>query len=218
MAYDYSLGEYRTIDGRGNNKTKEAYGAAGEDFLRFAPAAYADGLSEPSGSSRPSAREVSNAVFDEPEPTTDPYLVSDLFWAWGQFIDHDIDLAREAETPESFNIAVPTGDHYFDPDNTGTQEIGLTRSGYNEGTGTDTPREQVNDITAFLDASMIYGSDEGRAAFLRDAGGKLKVSPGDYLPHNDGSRSNAGGTGTDLFVAGDICSWQATCGPTKQHR
>ena len=210
LAHDYTLAEYRTIDGSGNNKTDESLGAAGEDYLRFAASDYADGLSQPSGASRPSARRDQQCGVRRAGTDDRPYLVSDLFWAWGQFIDHDIDLTREAETPEYFNIAVPTGDPHFDPLGTGTQKIGLTRSGYNEDTGTDAPREQVNDITAFLDASMVYGSDEGRAAFLRDAGGKLKVSSGDYLPYNDGSQSNAGGTDTSLFVAGDVRANETT--------
>ena len=204
------VGEYRSIDGSGNNQTNVSWGSAGQDFLRVAAADYADGFSAPAGDDRPSAREISNAVFNEPEGTTDPYLVSDMFWAWGQFLDHDIDLAREGETHEAFNIQVPTGDPYFDPYGTGTQEISLNRSGYNEDTGTDSPRQQVNDITAFVDASMVYGSDASREAFLRDEGGKLKVSDGDYMPYNDGSQPNAGGPDTSLFVAGDVRANETT--------
>jgi peroxidase len=212
MKFDYTLGEYRSIDGTGNNELDGSLGAAGQDFLRLADADYADGVSTPAGGDRPSAREISNAIFDEPVPIAEPYAVSDYLWAWGQFIDHDIDIAGGGGAPESFNIQVPTGDPHFDQFGTGAQEIELTRTGYNEATGTDTdnPREQVNEITAFLDASMVYGSDADRAEFLRDAGGKLKVSPGDYLPYNDGTQDNAGGPSTDLFVAGDVRANETT--------
>ena len=33
--------------------------------------------------------------------------LSDMFWLWGQFIDHDIDLTPGASPPEPFDIAVP---------------------------------------------------------------------------------------------------------------
>jgi peroxidase len=83
-----------------------------------------------------------------------------------------------SQTPaEQFNIAVPTGDPYFDPAATGTKVIGLTRSQYDSATGLGigNVRQQVNSITAFIDGSQIYGSDAATAASLRTfSGGKLK--------------------------------------------
>ena len=70
---------------------------------------------------------------------------------------------------------------------------------------TEDGREIPNVITCYLDASMIYGSDEVRSAFLRTfEGGKLTTSENDLLPFNDGTQENAGGNGTYLFVAGDV--------------
>jgi len=129
-----------------------------------------------------------------------------LFWVWGQFVDHDITLFRAPDTIESFDIIVPIDDLFFDPEGTGTEVIPFERSGYDPMTGSDAtnPRAQVNDITAFMDASMVYGSDTARASYLRDAGGKLKVSEGDYLPLNDGSFPNAGPNGSTDPMAGDV--------------
>ena len=115
-------------------------------------------------------------------------------WQWGQFIDHDIDLTAEGDG-ESFNIAVPAGDPFFDPTGSGTAEIELTRSGVAEGTGIDSPAQQVNEITSFIDGSMVYGSDAETAASLRSfEGGRLLTSENDLLPLDE----------RGFFLAGDV--------------
>ena len=60
--------------------------------------------------------------------------MSDWIYAWGQFIDHDLDLTTTGSTP--FDIPVPLGDPFFDPNGTGTQVIALDRSNFDEGSGT----------------------------------------------------------------------------------
>lgn len=197
------LSEFRQIDGHDNNQ----YGASEQPFRRLLPAAYSDGLNQPAGMDRPSARDISFQIFSQYESIPNRKHRSNMLWLWGQFIDHDIDLTAEPFVGEDewFPIAVPQGDPYFDPFKTGQEVIGFIRSGFDHNTGQDgIPRQQVNEITAFLDASMIYGSDSYRAAFVRDVGGKLKTSAGDLLPYNDGSQTNAGGPGPGLFVAGDV--------------
>jgi peroxidase len=195
--------EYRNIDGSSNN-TYEFYNAnAGKQFIRLVDSEYIDGLNDPSGSTRPSAREISNEIFAQDISEPNGFGASDMFWLWGQFIDHDIDLI-EGTSGESFDIAVPLGDIHFDPFFTGTQTIGLTRSGFDNSTGLTSPREHINAITGYIDASNIYGSDNARAQFIKGADGKLKVSDGDLLPFNNGDFENAPSSSTDLFLAGDI--------------
>ena len=125
---------------------------------------------------------------------------------WGQFVDHDIDLTEAASPDEPFFVEVPVGDPQFDPTGTGTQVIPLIRSHYE--VDADGVRQQVNDITAFIDASNVYGSDEERAFALRtlDGTGRLKTSDGDLLPFNVDGLHNAmpGGDPADFFLAGDI--------------
>ena len=50
------------INGVGNNFAHPLWGSAGGDLVRMAPAAYADGVSAPGGTTRPSARVISNAI------------------------------------------------------------------------------------------------------------------------------------------------------------
>ena len=90
--------------------------------------------------------------------------------------------------------------------------ISLNRSITDPATGTSTsnPAQQVNTITAYLDGSMIYGSDATRAAALRTfSGGLLKTSAGDLLPFNtDGlaerQRRSHFPDDSQLFLAGDV--------------
>jgi peroxidase len=206
--------EYRSIDGTGNNLTHTEYGSTHQQFLRMADSDYGDGLNTPAGADRPSPREISNALYAQDGALPDESGHSDMLWLWGQFIDHDIDLTPEGH--EFFPISVPTGDPYFDPMGTGTQMIPMMRSDYDPSTGITTPREQMNAITAFLDGSVVYGSDPMRQAFLRDADGKLKTSDGDLLPFNDGTIDNAMGMSTHFFVAGDVRANEQT-GLTSMH-
>lgn len=190
---------WQSIDGTGNNLAHPDWGSTDSSFLRIAPAAYADGAAAPAGAARPSARAISNALAAQPEdaPTNDR-LMSNFVYVWGQFIDHDLDLTNAASPAEAFPIAVPRGDPQFDPAGTGTQVIPLNRSAYDPTTGTaaGNPRQQVNAITAWIDGSMVYGSDAATAASLRTfSGGRLRTSAGNLLP----TEADSG-----FFVAGDV--------------
>jgi peroxidase len=218
---------FRTIDGTGNNLNHSTWGSAGVDLLRVAPAQYADGISTPGGVNRPSARVISNTIADQGSADIiSDRMLSAMVYAWGQFIDHDLDLTPNGSPAQAFNVQVPTGDPYFDPNSTGTQVIQLNRSLFDPATGTSTsnPRQQVNVVTAWLDGSQVYGSDAATALKLRTLqGGRLKTSPGgdgiigtadDLLPYNN---STYFPTGTlpmandahlvpddQLFAAGDV--------------
>lgn len=209
--------EDRSIDGTGNNVAHPIWGAASDpsvsryvQLLRTAPSDYADGLAAPAGSTRPSAREISNTIANQVGPIYNHARMSDFVWQWGQFLDHDLDLTEAHGPAEAFPIAVPVGDPHFDPFSTGTATIGLNRSVYDPSTGIVTPREQINQITSYIDASNVYGSDAARAAALRTGGGtgaKLLTSGDDLLPLNTMGlpNANAGPFADDqLYVAGDV--------------
>ena len=109
---------------------------------------------------------------------------------------------------ESADIAIPVADAYFDPGASGTQVLAFNRSLYDKATGTalDNPRQQINEISGWIDASNVYGSDLERARALRtnDGTGRLRTSAGNLLPYNTQGLANAGGSSQTLFLAGDV--------------
>jgi len=196
--------QFRSIDGTGNNVANREWGSAEQPFLRVSAADYADGVSEPAGELRPGARVISNGIHDQPASVVNRRGASDFLWQWGQFLDHDITLTPEVDPVEPFNIPVPAGDPFFDPQSLGTVEIGLDRSYYEM---VDGIREQYNEITAYIDASNVYGSDAERARALRanDGTGRLLTSAGDLLTFNTEALPNAPTAGDPgFFLAGDF--------------
>jgi peroxidase len=187
-------------------------GRTGSQLLRQAVAAYADGVSAPAGSDRPSARAISDAISASlEEGLLNERNLSAFIYVWGQFVDHDMDLTVNATPAEPFDVLVPVGDPQFDPPGTGMQVIRLNRSAHDPATGTSSnnPRQQTNVITAWIDGSGVYGSDAVRAAALRTfAGGRLKTSEDDLLPFNVDLLPNDNNAhlfaDAELFLAGDV--------------
>ena len=209
---------YRSYDGRNNNITSSAnalFGAADIPLYRELASAYASGDTKNAmgGVSRPSARQISNAVIDEPVTQINTRHLSTLVYQWGQFLDHEITLTPTGSTEYAF-ITLPKDEKVF------TEEIPFFRSEFrmvSAGTG-GTVRQQINLNTSFIDGSVVYGSDETRARWLRTMkNGKLKTSSGNLMPYNtiDGELSSAidpkaPGMANDssgkvkTFVAGDV--------------
>lgn len=207
--------DFQSVDGLNNNLSNPTLGSNGATLLRVTDIGYADGIAEMAGSQRMNPRQISNIIFDQRETIFDDTNLSDYTWVFGQFIDHDITLIENSHF-EDISITVEKGDEYFAEDS----KIHMFRSIPAEGTGTsiDNPREHTNLVTAFIDGSAIYGSDEIRANWLRSyEDGKLKISKNNLLPWNTesnefNSKKDANApfmaddtrSGTKLFVAGDI--------------
>jgi hypothetical protein len=196
--------EFRSIDGLGNNPTDPSRGSAGMRLLRLGAAAYGDEVSSMAGAERPSPRAISNLLVAQPRMLPNARGATSYLWQWGQFLDHDIDLTGAAVPAEPAPIPVPLDDPIFPPGGF----IGFNRSLHDpaSGSGPGNPRQQINEITAFIDGSNVYGSDPVRATFLRmgDESGRLKLSAGGLLPFNTAGLPNAGGPSASLFLAGDV--------------
>ncbi|MCB0671822.1 MAG: T9SS type A sorting domain-containing protein [Saprospiraceae bacterium] len=176
----------RSIDGSYNNPKYRDWGSVGSQLNIQVPLAYGDGISSPSGEDRPNPRMLSNALFSQSGDINDTRNLSAFNWGWGQFIDHDITLVKDVHD-EVLPIAIPAFDPWFDPNGTGQMSISIKRSAFDPATGTsiDNPRVPVNAITAYIDGSGVYGSDEHRAKWLRTfVKGKLRTSVGNLLPYN----------------------------------
>ena len=180
------LSQNRSYDGFGNNLNNPSWGAVGDIQVWSTPPSFSDGFSEPTGKDRMNTREISNKIFHQEGLINDPMGLSDYNFVWGQFIDHDITLILDDEH-DAINIQVPKFDPWMDPFGTGNAYIPILRSAPMEGTGMDinNPRQYPNVISAFIDGSNVYGSDEETASWLRAyVDGKLKTSKGDMLPYN----------------------------------
>ena len=200
------------FDGSDHNLSEPTSAAAGSALYRLAPNAYEDGHSEPRVGTTmplPSARAVSNAVSAQTHSVPNNVQASDWLWQWGQFLDHDLDLTPASTPAQAFDIVVPIGDLYFDPQMTGSKVIEFNRS---QSTLVSGVREQLNQVSAYIDGSQIYGSDALRAMTLRDMGndGKMKMQQGangeamlmfnTFGLEND----NGGRPAHELFASGDI--------------
>jgi len=210
--------KFRTIDGTFNNISNPSWGATGSNLVRLGKASYQDGIYQPY-SARISGRAISNEIFAQDDiDIKDPSNLSDFCWVFGQFIDHEFGLTPN--NTERFDISVPPGDIWFDPNDSGNAVIQMKRNIFDKSTGTSVsnPRQHINMVTSFIDGSAVYGSDIKRANWLRTfKNGKLKVSEGQLLPYNtiDGELNapldpsspemvNDTGEELKLFVAGDV--------------
>ncbi|MEP4196164.1 MAG: peroxidase family protein [Aliishimia sp.] len=158
----------RPIEGSGANSAMPEWGASGAELLRLAIDERGEDGSM-SGEDRPGAREISNAVTTQSGETINSAGASDFLWIWGQFLDHDLSLTESGNTTNA-NIQVPVGDSMFDPFGTGEVVIPFSR------VDTDENGAYHNDITAYIDASMIYGSDVETLTQMRIEGGKLVMT------------------------------------------
>ena len=202
---------YQRIDGRCNNIKNPSWGSADIPFSRLASPSYSQNFG-PRGSGPgddlPNVRVVAGAF---PERDNPDERVSSMVMQFGQFLDHDISATSFPEKrcclnpgrPECFNINVPESDPSFPMrKNTSMSCIDFARSRPACG---QPGREQVNTITAFIDCSNIYGSEEDIGSDLRTrVGGRLVEStkrPG-HLPTKEQLQQTSDHLGRVMILLG----------------
>ncbi|XP_058020503.1 myeloperoxidase-like [Ahaetulla prasina] len=181
---------YRTITGECNNLRIPTLGSSNRPYVRWLPQEYEDGISLPRGWTEtklyfghplPLVRAVSNDIVFFPNVNvTDDSSRSVLFMQWGQFLDHDMDFGpSETATltfikginceescekgPPCFPIKIPPND----PTKSQLKCIPFTRSAP-ACNGGYAIRSQINALTSFVDASMVYASEDKWALQLRN--------------------------------------------------
>ncbi|XP_076677160.1 uncharacterized protein LOC143373634 isoform X2 [Andrena cerasifolii] len=217
--------KYRSFDGSCNRPMQR--GATMMPFKRLLPPSYADGIQVPrraiSGRDLPSAREVSLKVH-KPSPSTNQDFTV-MLAVYGQFLDHDITATAISQGvngtsisccppsvghPECFPVPVAAGDPVFDVSGRTCMDFVRSAPAPQCRLG---PRQQLNQVTAFIDGSAIYGSDLSSARELREfAGGRLRMQvtpdnrtllPASTNPKDGCNRETERLRGRYCFAAGD---------------
>ena len=224
---------FRSIDGSCNNLNNPTQGMADQPFRRLLPPYYEDGIEIPKGRLQangclqdfcidafdppsPSARLISSRIVLNVADKIEP--VTHMVMQWGQFLDHDLGLAPEKEHEGSplcasckieddcEPIQIPEDDPVFGNGKGSTidgkcltfrRSLGVCQK------GGLTPRQQLNDLTSYLDGSQIYGSNEKLAKELRTGtNGLLATSEnGKRLPTRKGKECEPQ---EECFLAGDV--------------
>ena len=144
-----------SFDGSGHHPTAPLRNSAGAPFARANVNSYVDGIHQ-MRTDLPNARTVSNLVVKDPVfhgNQADPNGYSGFMYAFGQFLTHDLEFARSGAG--NIDVIVPAGDTELTPGS----HIPVTRSAVAPNTGTDAqhPALPMNDVTGWIDASVVYG-------------------------------------------------------------
>uniref|UniRef100_A0A8C3J9N9 NAD(P)H oxidase (H2O2-forming) n=1 Tax=Calidris pygmaea TaxID=425635 RepID=A0A8C3J9N9_9CHAR len=185
--------EVQRYDGWYNNLLHHSRGSVGARLLRLLPANYADGvyqaLQEPHV---PNARQLSNAVARGRSGLPSRRNTTVLAVFFGFHVLSDILETEKPGCPAEFlNIHIPPGDPTFDPAGTGDVVLPFQRIQWAMETGQspNSPREQTNEVTGWLDGSSIYGPSHSWSDALRNfSGGQLASGPSGRLPRETDGR------------------------------
>ncbi|XP_067144092.1 uncharacterized protein [Centruroides vittatus] len=220
-------GKYRSYSGHCNNVQNPLWGNANTRYLRYLPPNYADAISVPrqsiTGDYLPSARKISLEVHTESD-RSHPHVTA-ILTIFGEFVYHDISHTSQSAGygghrikccqvqleyfhPECYPIPIPVIDS-----KTGSTKhecMDYVRSSPVPRTGcTLGPREQINQVTSYLDGSVIYGSSQRESRFLRTFDrGKLRTQKSslgsELLPPEEDYFDCMNNERQKCFVSGDV--------------
>uniref|UniRef100_A0A1B6MCZ0 Peroxidase n=1 Tax=Graphocephala atropunctata TaxID=36148 RepID=A0A1B6MCZ0_9HEMI len=189
---------YRSINGSCNNLNFPMWGVAGSALVRLLPANYQDGVNKvrkaKGGKELPNVRQLRTMLFPDKD-VPDPVNVLNVM-QWGQLVAHDTShivqqssglpssketgldccVSRSQGLPNAcLPIQVPNNDPFYSQHK--RMCLNFVRSLTTNDLGCKlSPHQQIALVTHFVDASLVYGSDEDTARSLRTfTQGKLRV-------------------------------------------
>jgi peroxidase len=202
--------KYRSFDGYGNNLKHPFWGRANTEFGRFAPKNYDDGISSVrrsvSGEELPSPRKI---VVDVLEKAEKPQVYAEaqniLFIIDALYIVHDMGHQVPVEAVNNCEeisccsrgnkkvldpsvshsaclpIPISKEDKFYGPAGVGC--MNMVRSESVSSPTTIQTGEVLNQVTAFLDHSNIYGSSKSENKKIRTrVGGQIRLGKNNGLP------------------------------------
>lgn len=212
-----------------NNLRNPELGKSLTTFARLLPPQYEDGISRPrvtgaTGAPLPNPRTVSVLIHPDISNLHTRYTL--MVMQYAQFLDHDLTMTpihkgfhesipacRSCDSPRTVHpecnpIPVPPGDHFYPELNVTSGErfcFPFMRS--LPGQQSLGPREQINQNTAFLDGSQIYGENTCLANKLRGFSGRMNstihpIRGKELLPQSDSHPECKSHSG-QCFIAGD---------------
>ncbi|XP_052740356.1 heme peroxidase 2 isoform X1 [Bicyclus anynana] len=220
---------FRTYTGFCNNLRNPNLGKSLTTFARLLPPVYEDGVSRPrinsvTGTPLPSPRIVSTVIHPDISNLHTRYTL--MVMQFAQFLDHELTMTpihkgfhesipdcRSCDSPRTVHpecnpFPVPRGDHYYPEVNiTSGERLCFPFMRSLPGQQQLGPREQVNQNTAFIDASVIYGENPCIVRKLRGFNGRLNATANplngrDLLPRSDSHPECKAASGF-CFIAGD---------------
>ncbi|XP_055595817.1 uncharacterized protein LOC129746262 [Uranotaenia lowii] len=186
---------FRTLTGHCNNLRNAELGQSLTVFARLLPPVYDDGISQPrsisiSGAPLPNPRTISSLIHPDISNLHTRYSL--MVMQYAQFLDHDLTMTpihkgfhesipscRSCDSPRSVHpecnpFPVPPRDHYYPELNvTSGERLCFPFMRSLPGQQTLGPREQINQNTAFLDASQVYGENGCIGKGLRGFSGRM---------------------------------------------
>lgn len=208
--------KYRRIDGYGNNLKNPHWGTPNSPFGRFAPKNYDDGVSSVrksvTGSELPSPRRLVLDVLLKaeklPRTKNEPAMLLILMSLYNTHdIAHQVPVEafnncneirccssgnkKVLDASVSHSSCLPISIGKDDPfySKVGVGCLNMVRSEASSGSKTVKYGEILNKVTAFLDHSMIYGSDEAENKKIRTfVGGKLNLGPNNLIPRDSNGK------------------------------